>query len=155
MLYSWFLLVIYFIYACVHAKSFQLCLTLCDPMDHSLPGSSVHGILQARIMEWVASPPPGIFPTQGSNPCLLRLLNCQSDSLPLAPRGKHGRLFQISQLGVGDRGRGGGNQDSNPGLFHPKTLPLVNPSPEELVGRPEYLGKITEAAGLCCGQFQN
>ena len=39
------------------AKSFvyrpQLCLTLCDPMDCSLPGSYVHGILQARILEWV------------------------------------------------------------------------------------------------------
>ena len=32
----------------------ELCLTLCDPMDYSLPGSSVHGILQARIPEWVA-----------------------------------------------------------------------------------------------------
>ena len=32
----------------------QLCLTLSDPMDCSLPGSSVHGILQARILEWVA-----------------------------------------------------------------------------------------------------
>ena len=32
----------------------QLCLTLCDPMDCSLPGSSVHGILQARVLEWVA-----------------------------------------------------------------------------------------------------
>ena len=32
----------------------QLCLTLCDPMDCSLPGSFVHGILQARILEWVA-----------------------------------------------------------------------------------------------------
>ena len=32
----------------------QSCLTLCDPMDCSLPGSSVHGILQARILEWVA-----------------------------------------------------------------------------------------------------
>ena len=32
----------------------QLCLTVCDPMDYSLPGSSVHGILQARIVEWVA-----------------------------------------------------------------------------------------------------
>ena len=32
----------------------QLCLTLCDPMDCSPPGSSVHGILQARIVEWVA-----------------------------------------------------------------------------------------------------
>ena len=34
----------------------QLCLTLCDPMDCSPPASSVHGILQARILEWVASP---------------------------------------------------------------------------------------------------
>ena len=32
----------------------QSCLTLCDPMDCSFPGSSVHGILQARILEWVA-----------------------------------------------------------------------------------------------------
>ena len=32
----------------------QSCLTLCDPMDCSLPGSSIHGILQARILEWIA-----------------------------------------------------------------------------------------------------
>ena len=38
------------------AKSLQSCLTLCDPMDCSLPCSSVHGILQARILEWVAVP---------------------------------------------------------------------------------------------------
>ena len=36
------------------AKLLQLCPTLCDPMDCSLPGSSVHGILQARILEWLA-----------------------------------------------------------------------------------------------------
>ena len=36
------------------AMSLQLCLTLCDPMNHSLPGSSIHWILQARILEWVA-----------------------------------------------------------------------------------------------------
>ena len=36
------------------AKSLQSCLTLCDPMDCSLPGFSVHGILQARTLEWVA-----------------------------------------------------------------------------------------------------
>ena len=35
-------------------KLLQLCLTLCDPMDHSLPGSSIHGIFQTRIPEWVA-----------------------------------------------------------------------------------------------------
>ena len=32
----------------------QLCLTLCDPMDYSLPGSSIHGILQARVLDWGA-----------------------------------------------------------------------------------------------------
>ena len=36
------------------AKSLQSCPTLCDPMDCSLPGFSVHGILQARTLEWVA-----------------------------------------------------------------------------------------------------
>ena len=108
----------------------QLCLTLCDPMDYSPPGSSVHGIprarileskvkvaqscpalcdpidytvhgiLQARILEWVAFPfsllqgvgcyflLQGIFLTQGSNPHLLCLLHWQVVSLPLAPPGK-------------------------------------------------------------------
>ena len=41
---------------CVCAKSLQSCLTLCDSMDYSPPGSSVHGILQARTLEWVATP---------------------------------------------------------------------------------------------------
>ena len=41
---------------CVRAKSLQLCLTLCNPMDCSPPVSSVHGVLQARILEWVAMP---------------------------------------------------------------------------------------------------
>ena len=36
------------------AKSLESCPTLCDPMDCSLPGFSVHGILQARTLEWVA-----------------------------------------------------------------------------------------------------
>ena len=40
----------------VHAKLLQLCPTPCNPMDDSPPGSSVHGILQARILEWVAMP---------------------------------------------------------------------------------------------------
>ena len=71
-----------FFNACMHAKSLQLCLTLCDPMHSSPPGSSVHRILQARILPF---PSPlgrntgvdnqsllqGISPTQGLNPCLL------------------------------------------------------------------------------------
>ena len=36
----------------IHAKSLQLCLTLRDPIDCSPPGSSVHGIFQARVLEW-------------------------------------------------------------------------------------------------------
>ena len=40
----------------VCAKVLQLCQTVCDPMDYSLPGSSVHGLLQAGILEWVAVP---------------------------------------------------------------------------------------------------
>ena len=57
-------------------KSFQACLTLCDPADCSPPGSSVHGILQARILEWVAiSSSRGIFPTQGWKLHLLYVLH--------------------------------------------------------------------------------
>ena len=41
---------------CVYVKSLQLCPTVCDPTDCSPPGSSVHGILQARILEWAAMP---------------------------------------------------------------------------------------------------
>ena len=42
--------------ACLPAKLLQSHSTLCDPMDCSLPGSTVHGILQARILEWLATP---------------------------------------------------------------------------------------------------
>ena len=42
--------------SCVHAMLIQSCLTLCDPMGGSPPGSSVHGTLQARMLEWIAMP---------------------------------------------------------------------------------------------------
>ena len=57
---------------------------LFDAMDCSLPGFSVHGISQARILEWVALPSPGVFLTQGLNLCLL---HWQADSLPLSYKG--------------------------------------------------------------------
>ena len=41
---------------CMRAKLFQSCLTVCDPKDRRPPGSSVHGILQARILGWFAMP---------------------------------------------------------------------------------------------------
>ena len=60
---------------CVCVLVIQLCLTLCDPMECSPPGSSVHGISQARVLEWVAiSFSGGIFLTQVSN---LGLLHCR------------------------------------------------------------------------------
>ena len=42
------------IYAAAAAKSLQSCPTLCDPIDGSPPGSSIHGIFQARVLEWGA-----------------------------------------------------------------------------------------------------
>ena len=81
----------------MNAKLLQQCLTLCDPMDGSLPGFSVHGILQAK------NPGVGchallqrIFPTQRSNPHLSCLLYWQAHSLPLAPPGKPLRGCYIS-----------------------------------------------------------
>ena len=60
---------------------------LFNPMDCNPPGSSIHGIFQVRILEWVA-----ISSSRGSsqqlNPCLLCLLHWQAASLPLAPPGK-------------------------------------------------------------------
>ena len=43
-----------FTYLLMKVLVVQSCLTLCDPMDYSLPGSSVYRMLQARILEWVA-----------------------------------------------------------------------------------------------------
>ena len=54
------------------------------PRDCSLPGSSVHGILQARILEWVAMLPPGDLPHLGSK---VHLLHWQVNSLPTEPPG--------------------------------------------------------------------
>ena len=58
-------------------------------MGYSPPGSSIHEILQARVLgcHFLLQ---GIFPTQGSNPCLLCLLHWQVGSLPLVPPGKPG-----------------------------------------------------------------
>ena len=60
----------------------QSCRTLCDPMDYSPPGFTVHGILQARILKLIAFPSPGGLPDPGmeaESPAL------QADSLPSEP----------------------------------------------------------------------
>ena len=57
-----------FYYVKVKVLVTQSCLTLCNPMDCSLPGSSVHGILQAGILEWVPYCSPGDLPGSGIKP---------------------------------------------------------------------------------------
>ena len=77
----------------------QSCLTLCKPMDCRLPGSSVHGILLARVLEWAAIPfSRGSSWPRELNPCLLCLLHWQACSLSLVPPGKlnHIPLQEIS-----------------------------------------------------------
>ena len=64
----------------VKMKVTQSCLTLCDPMAYT-----VHGILQARILEWVASPFSGDLPNPGIEP---RSPTLQVDSLPAEPQGE-------------------------------------------------------------------
>ena len=74
--------------ACTRVKSLQSCPTICDPMDCSLPGSSVHGILQASILEWVA-----LASSRGSSQprdwtwVYYVYLHRQAGSLPLVPPG--------------------------------------------------------------------
>ena len=84
------------LYVCVLVT--QSCPTLCDLRDCSPLGSSVHGILQARILEWVAASFPGDFPNPGIEPISPAL---QADSLPSEPLGKpkagtysHGKISQ-------------------------------------------------------------
>ena len=83
-----------------YAKSFQSCLMLCDLMDCSLPGSSVHGIFQARILEWVA-----MSSSRGSSrhrdwTHVLCLPHSKVGSLPLAPPGKPNPIHTTLKLSV-------------------------------------------------------
>ena len=76
------------LHACMCAKLLQSYPTLCNPMDCSLPGSSVYGILQARILEWVAKP-SSRRSSQSRDPTQVSCLrHQQAGSLPLVPPGK-------------------------------------------------------------------
>ena len=71
----------------MQAKSLQSCPALCDPMDCSPLGSSVHGILQARILRWVTISFSWGSSKSGIEP---RSLALQADSLPSEPPGMQG-----------------------------------------------------------------
>ena len=77
----------------------QSCPTVCDSMDCSLPGSSVYGILQARILEWLPYPPSGDLPNPGIEP---RSPALQVDSLLFEPPGKPKNIEVGSILSPGD-----------------------------------------------------
>ena len=73
----------------------QSCPTLCDPMDCCLSGSSVHGIFQARVLEWIAiSFSRGYGPDPGIEPWSLAL---QADALPSEPPGKPSKVERTSK----------------------------------------------------------
>ena len=87
----------------VPAKSLQLCPTLCDPVDCSLLGSSIHGILQTRTLEWVSKPSSKDLPDPGLEPASPAL---QADSFIAEPRGKP-EVVPDAQKGGGSPGAGG------------------------------------------------
>ena len=92
----------------VHAWVAQSCLTLCDPMDCSLPGSSVHGILQARILEWVAS---SYCSPSGSTRKYMKRRDMLSQEVILRPNRKKGLG---NALWVSPSGGVYGNMDTAP-----------------------------------------
>ena len=74
-------------HACMHIKSLQSCTTLFDRIDCSPWGSSVHGILQARILECIAMPSPWRPSWSRDQAPVSCFLHWQADSLPLVPPG--------------------------------------------------------------------
>ena len=78
----------------------QLCPTLWGPMDYNPSGSFVHGILQERILEWVAFPSPRDLPDPGVKPGSPAL---QTDSLPTEPPGKRMKGITEANIACGER----------------------------------------------------
>ena len=118
---------------CWAVLSSQSCLALCNPMDCSLLGSSVHGIFQARILEKVAMPssrgssqPRG----QSGSPAL------QADSLPSDPPGKP------MNTGVGSLSLTPGDL-SNPGIKLGSPALEADSLPAELAGKPSQCTTVT------------
>ena len=82
------------------AKSLQSCPTLCDPMDCSLPGFSVHGILQAGALEKVAMPSFRASSQPRGWNWVPYVLHWQAGSLPLVPCGKARIAFKLVSISI-------------------------------------------------------
>ena len=109
----------------------QSCLTLCDSVDCSPPGYSVHGILQARLWSGLPCPPPEDLLNPGIEP---RSPTLQVDSLPTEPPGKS------KNTGVGSLSLLEGNLP-DPGIKPGSPPPLqVNSLPAELSEKPTIEG---------------
>ena len=98
---SWLLPGLFFSHMCVCSVS-QSCPILRSPMDCSLPGSSTHGIFQARILEWVATSSSRGFSWPRDWNCISHFLHCQVNSLPLVNKNKSG----VGVLGESSLGEG-------------------------------------------------
>ena len=81
------------VFVCLHAKSLQLCLTLWDLIECSLPGFCFHGLLQTRILEWVVISCSRGSPQPRDGIHLSCLLHWQVGSLLLEPAGKPIEIF--------------------------------------------------------------
>ena len=80
---------------CTHVHTHgvaHLCSTLCNPMDYSLPGSSVRGIFWQEYWSGLPFPTPGDIPNPGNEPKSLHLLHGQTGSFPLALPEKIGKI---------------------------------------------------------------
>ena len=91
----------------VHVKVTQSCPTLCDPMDYSPPGSSVHGDSPGKNIGVGPCPPPGDLPNPGIEP---RSPTLREDSLPIEPPGKplqgynpEDMLYELLELAGGNK----------------------------------------------------
>ena len=85
---------------CVCVCVLQSHLTLCNSLGYSQPGSSVHGIFQARILEWVAIFLPGDLPDLGIKPMSPMSPALQTDSLPAEPSGFKMVLNSSKKIGA-------------------------------------------------------
>ena len=82
---------------CVHVKSLQLCLTLCNSMNYTACQTPLSMIFSRQeYLSGLPCPPPGDLLTQGSELHLLKLLNCWLDSLPLSHQGRP--CYSYSQI---------------------------------------------------------